>query len=88
MSIMPWKGNGPHPEGIYGQAKADVPGFLRDLGVHLFGQSIEHVPGAEPGQKALMPKSRLGKAVVKKAYGPEGNPILGYSNRISKPRKR
>ena len=90
MTIMPWK-NGdptmPH-EGLYGSAKAGAPNFLRDLGVHIFGKRIDHIPGAMPGQKALSPKSNLGKRVVRKAYGPESNPLLGYSNRVSKPKRR
>jgi hypothetical protein len=79
MSIMPWK-NGdptmPH-EGLYGSAKAGAPNFLRDLGVHIFGKRIDHIPGAMPG-----------KRVVRKAYGPESNPLLGPSNRVSKPKRR
>ena len=93
MSIMPWKGSPEtHPEGLYGAAKSGVPHFLADLGVHLFGKSIEHIPGALPGQKALAPKGRFGKAVVKKVYGDTSSAaILGKSGTkypiISKPKR-
>lgn len=92
MSIMP--GKSPfEPEGLYGQAKSAVPGFLADLGVHIFGKSMDHVPGATPGQKVLQPKSRLGKAVVKKVYGDTSSTaIMGYLGTkhsiISKPRRK
>ena len=94
MSIMPWKGSPEtHPEGLYGQAKSGVPGFLADLGVHIFGKSIDHIPGATPGTKVLQPKSRLGKAVVKKVYGDTSSTaIMGYLGTkhsiISKPKRR
>ncbi len=94
MSIMPWKNGTPEVqyEGLYGQAKSGVPHFLADLGVHIFGKRIDHIPGAEFGQKALQPKSRLGKAVVKKVYGDTSSAVLtGKSGTkypiISKPRR-
>lgn len=56
-------------EGLYGTAKSQVPDHFRDLLIHIFGKRIDHYPGAEYGQKAMLPKSKLGKAVVKKVYG-------------------
>jgi hypothetical protein len=92
MSIMPGK-NPFEPEGLYGAAKKGVPGFLADLGAHIFGKDISHIPGALPGQRALAPKSRIGKAVVKKIYGDTSSAvIMGKSGTkypiISKPRRK
>ena len=95
MSIMPWKNGTPEVqhEGLYGQAKSGVPGFLADLGVHIFGKRIDHIPGATSGTKVLQPKSPLGKAVVKKVYGDTSSTaIMGYLGTkhsiISKPRRK